>query len=215
MPSLSQRFSVLLSIIVLGASFSRAADLQSAKRAYEQKDFATALKEATPLAEQGNPEAQALLGRMYMRGQGVLMDLDQAIKWLRPSAATGNADAQFLLGSIYLLPQKDVPEGVKWMRLSAEQGNQDAQYLLGKAFLQGLQGLPRDPIQAEMWLTLAAKGNLEFYQGELTNAERQIGMLQIARGRALAAEFKPKPGLKPQEQPPAGEKPQQDAKPKS
>jgi TPR repeat protein len=118
---------------LLCASLSAGADLASAKRAYQQEDYAAALKELTPLAEKGNADAQLILGQMYMRGQGVLKDSEQAIKWFKASAAQGNAGAQFFLGSMYLLPHKDIAEGVKWLRLSAEQGEQDAQYLLGKA----------------------------------------------------------------------------------
>jgi TPR repeat protein len=129
---------------------------------------------------------------MYMMGQGVLKDSDQAIKWLKSSAIQGNADAQFFVGSYYLLPHRDIPEGVKWLRLSAEQGHQDAQLLLGKAYLQGDKDLPRDPVQAEMWLQLAAKNNLDFYQAELRTGEGQMTAEQIARGRALAAAWKPK-----------------------
>jgi TPR repeat protein len=154
---------------------------------------------------------------MYLKGDGVLRDNDQALKWLKASAAQGNAEAQFLLGSIYLLPQKDVNEGVKWLRLSADQGNQDAQYLLGKAYIQGLPALPRDPIQAEMWLWLAAKDNLAFYQGELASAERQMSMDQMVRGRALAAAWTPKPGLKREDKDKSqsDEKSRQDSKPRS
>jgi len=185
-------FSLFTSSFLLCVGLSAAADLESAKRAYEQKDYATALKESTPLAEQGNADAQVLLGRMYLMGQGVLKDPDQAMKWFKVSAAQGNGDAQFLLGSLYLLPQKDIPEGVRWLRLSAEQGNQDAQYLLGKTYIQGLRGIPRDPVQAEMWLCLAAKNNLDFYQNELRVAEAQITPDQITKGKTLAAAWKPK-----------------------
>lgn len=178
-------------MILSGASLS-AADVESAKRAYEQKDYATALKEFTPLADQGTAEAQLYLGKMYMMGQGVLKDPDQAIKWFKASALQGNADAQFFLGTIYLLPQKDVPEGMRWMRLSAEQGNKDAQYLLGKAYIQGLKEVARDPIQAEMWLRLAARDNLEFYQSQLRAAEEQMTPEQIAKGKAMAEAWKPK-----------------------
>lgn len=169
-----------------------AADLESGKRAYEQKDYATALKEFTPLANEGQAEAQLYLGKMCMMGQGVLKDPDQAIKWFKASALQGNAEAQFFLGSIYLLPQKDVQQGIRWMHLSAEQGNKDAQFLLGKAYIQGLKEVVRDPIQAEMWLRLAAKDNLEFYQNELRAAEEQMTPEQIAKGRALAEAWKPK-----------------------
>ena len=188
---LRRLFSTYALTLLICASLS-AADLESAKRAYDQKDYATALKEFTPLANQGKAEAQLYLGKMYMVGQGVLKDPDQAIKWFKASAVQGNADAQFFLGAMYLLPHRDIPEGVKWLRLSAEQGQQDAQLLLGKSYLQDDKALPRDPVQAEMWLRLAAKNNLDFYQTELLAAEGQMTPEQIAKGKALAAAWKPK-----------------------
>src|SRR5437867_10023212 len=158
-------------MILLCPVLSAAADLESAKRAYVDKDYAKALKEATPLAERGNAEAQCLLGKMYWMGEGVLKDPERAIKLFKASGLQGNADAQFYVGSYYLLPLKDVLEGAKWLRASAEQGSRDAQWLLGKAYLEGAKDLPRDPVQAYMWLRLAAKDNLEFY----VNAYREIG----------------------------------------
>lgn len=181
------------SFVVCCAALAQAADLGSAKRAYEAHDYATALKEASPLAEQGDAVAEQMMGTMYMMGQGVARDRDQAIKWFKASAVQGNADAQFFLGSIYLLPQTDVAEGLKWLRLSAEQGMQDAQYLLGKAYMQGAKDLPRDPVQGAMWLRLAAKDNKQFYQSELDGSEKQMSPDQIARARALAADWKPNP----------------------
>ncbi len=199
---LLRRFFLCTFTILLLARFGAGADLASAKRAYEEKDYAMALTQLLPLAEKANPEAQLLLGKMYLNGQGVFADPKQAIKWFNASAAQGNADAQFFLGSIYLLPHRDVTEGVRWLRLSAEQGNKDAQYLLGKAYLQGDKELPRDPAQAEMWLRLAATDNLEFYQNELLGAEKQMTAEQIAKGKALAATWKVKPALRPDSKPP-------------
>lgn len=192
MDSLLRRCLCCVFATLLWGNVSSGADLESAKHAYQQKDYATAFRELTPLAEQGNAAAQVLLGRMYMLGEGVLKDAEQAIKWFKASASQGNADAQFFLGSMYLLPRRDVAEGVKWLRLSAEQGNQDAQYLLGKAYLQGDKELSRDPVQAEMWLSLAAERNLEFYQKELQGAEAKMTPDQIAKGKALAAAWRPK-----------------------
>jgi hypothetical protein len=48
MRSFSQRVSMYLLAILLCAGLSVAADFEAAKRAYQQKDYATALKEATP-----------------------------------------------------------------------------------------------------------------------------------------------------------------------
>jgi TPR repeat protein len=195
---LFRQFSIFVSSILLCAGLSAAADLTSAKHAYEQKNFATAFKELTPLAEQGNADAQFLLGKMYWMGQGVLKDDAQAMKWLKASATQGNADAQFFVGSYYLLPHRDIAEGLRWLRLSAEQGNQDAQLLLGKTYMGGARELPRDPVQGEMWLRLAAKGNLPFYEAQLATAESEMSPDQIAKGKALADAWKPKHGLRPE-----------------
>src|SRR6266705_126683 len=138
MRSCLRHFSFCVFATLLCAGFSLGANLEDAKRAYHQRDYPTAVKEFTDLAEQGD--------------------------W----------EAQFFVGSLYLLPQKDVGEGLKWLRLSADQGEQDAQLLLGKAYMKGDKVLPRDPIQGEMWLRLAAKDNKEFYQDALHEAARQI-----------------------------------------
>jgi hypothetical protein len=52
-----------------------------------------------------------------------------------------------------------------------------------------------------MWLRLAAKDNLEFYENALRAAERQMTSDQIAKGKALAAAWKPKHGLRADEKP--------------
>ena len=206
---LLRRFSICALMIILGAAFSAADDLESAKRAYKQADYATALKELTPLAKQGNPEAEILLGRMYLRGYGVLKDPDQAWDLFQAAAKQGNADGEFFIGARSVMRHVDIAEGLNYLKLSADQGNQDAQLLLGKTYLEGIgSDLPRDPVQAEMWVQLAAKNNLDFYQSELSAAERQMSPDQIAKGKALAQAWKPKHGL------PAGASPSNE-KPKS
>ena len=190
-----RRFLAGVLIIPVCMAVFAAPDLESVKRALDQTDYATALKEVKPLAEQGNPDAELFLAKMYLKGQGVPKDPDQANKWFRQAAMKGNAESQFFLGAWYLLPHRDIGEGLKWMRLSAEQGNRDAQLLLGKAYLQG--ELPRDPVQADMWLRLAAKDNLDFYGNELRVAEGQMTAEQIAQGKGLAESWKPKLGLRP------------------
>ena len=140
---LLRQFSFSVLMILLCTGLTAASDLESVKRAYEQKDYATAFKGAAALAEKGNADAQVLLGKMYLRGRGVLTDPDTALKWFKAAAAQGNADGEFLVGSMYLLPRSNVAEGLKWVRLAAEQGNQDAQLLLGQTYLDGLPELPR------------------------------------------------------------------------
>jgi hypothetical protein len=189
---LLQQFSFAISMILVATVLSAATDLDSVKRAYEEKDYATAFKGAAALAEKGSADAQVLLGKMYLRGRGVLTDPDTALEWFKAAAAQGNADGEFMVGSMYLLPRSNVAEGLNWVRLAADQGNQDAQLLLGKTYMDGLPELPRDPVQGEMWLRLAAKDNLEFYEAQLAAAEKEMSPEQIAKGKELAAVWKPK-----------------------
>ena len=61
---------VLLFSLFLGAS-SYSADFNKGLDAYNDGDYATALKEWKPLAEEGNADAQYNLGVMYKNGWGV------------------------------------------------------------------------------------------------------------------------------------------------
>jgi TPR repeat protein len=47
-----------------------------------------------PLARQGNAKAQAAIGAMYRRGQGVAKSSAHAFMWLSLAAARGDADAR-------------------------------------------------------------------------------------------------------------------------
>ena len=66
--------------------------------AYDRGDYATALKEFRPLAEQGNADAQFNLGFMYENGLGVPQDYAEAVKWYRNAAEQGYAQGQANLG---------------------------------------------------------------------------------------------------------------------
>ena len=87
---------LLLTLLVGTPAFS--ADLLKGLTAAQNGDFATALREWTPLAKQGGAVAQFNLGQMYRDGQGVPQDYKTALKWYRLAAKQGDADAQYNLG---------------------------------------------------------------------------------------------------------------------
>ncbi|MAG25177.1 hypothetical protein CMI47_06320 [Candidatus Pacearchaeota archaeon] len=134
--------------------------------AYQSGDFATALREFRPLAEQGLADAQCYLGAMYENGLGLPRDYKAVIKWYTLAAEQENALAQNKLGLMYQygrgVPQ-DYKTAVKWYRLAAEQGNADAQYSLGLMYHEGL-GLPQDYKAATKWYTLAAETERDIEQ---------------------------------------------------
>ncbi len=194
---MARRIMWYVVLMVLSTGLSVAADLVSGKRAYAQRDYATALKEFTAAAEQGNAEAQLIVGKMYMLGQGTPKDLDRAIRWFKAAAAQGDLDAEFFLGAMYLLPRKDVSEGLKWLQIAAQRGSPDAQVLLGMTYLKG-QDLPHDLVQADMWLQLAAAKGDKIAESQCAEAEKRMTTDQIARARALASAWKPQEAAKRQ-----------------
>lgn len=127
-----------------------------------KQDFAMAIKWASLGAEQGEVDAQALLSRMYRRGQGMRKpDNVAAAKWALQAAEQGDAEAQNTLGEYYRYGyesklQRSPEEAVKWWRKAAAQGYASAQNQLGKAYGEGA-GVPKDEAEREKWMRLAAE----------------------------------------------------------
>ena len=101
MKNLTATICLTIAVLIGSAGVSWSADFQKGLTAYERGDYATALREWTPLAEQGVADAQYNLGVMYGNGKGVPKDYETAVKWYRLAAKQGNASAQFNLGVMY------------------------------------------------------------------------------------------------------------------
>jgi len=98
--------------------------MRTAAGAYEHKDYATAVGIWKQFAEQGNAEAETLLGAMYWSGEGVPRDHREAAKWYQKAAAQGYARAQNDLGFMYGfgegIPPHDDVQAYKWISLAIE-----------------------------------------------------------------------------------------------
>ena len=64
-----------------------------AEAAYARGDYATAFKLWLPIAEQGSPEAQRNVARMYERGEWVAQDKQAAAEWYSKAAEQSARDA--------------------------------------------------------------------------------------------------------------------------
>jgi hypothetical protein len=73
--------AVLLS--ARGALAGASEDCAAAQGAYDQQNFAEVLRLCQPLADQGNADAQTLLGMMYAKGEGVPRPDAKAAEWSR------------------------------------------------------------------------------------------------------------------------------------
>jgi TPR repeat protein len=63
-----------LSLLLANGGIVYAQDLRKGFEAYDNKDYAQALRELRPLAEQGDAIAQNYIGLMYGLGEGVAKD---------------------------------------------------------------------------------------------------------------------------------------------
>ena len=79
------------------------ADYQAGFEAAARGDYATALRELRPLAEQGDARAQYGLGIMYDKGRGVTQDHAEALKWIRLAAEQAGEVATFSPRSLIVL----------------------------------------------------------------------------------------------------------------
>jgi len=163
MKNLTATICLTLTILLGSVGVCASADYQKGFTAYKSGDYATALREWKPLAEQGYASAQYSLGVMYENGHGVPQNHKTALKWYRLAAEQGIALAQFNLGVMYQNGQgvpKDYKTAVKWYRLAAEQGDADAQFSLGLMYGMG-RGVIRDPVYAHMWYNIAASNGVK------------------------------------------------------
>ena len=148
---------------------SRNADWQKGRTAYKKGDYATALREYTPLAKQGRARSQTSLGVLYRKGHGVPKNDQTATMWYRFAATQGFAPAQYNLGNAYRrglgAPQNN-KTALKWYRLAAKQGFAPAQQNLGWMYRHG-RGVPQDYKTAAKWYRLAAKQGHPLAQGNI------------------------------------------------
>ena len=175
-------------LFCLTSSVSWSADFDKGLAAAQKGDFATALREWTPLAEQGDARAQYNLGSMHENGQGVLQDYKTAVKWYRLAAEQGYVLAQYNLGQMFRRGQgvlQNYKTAVKWYRLSAEQGNASAQYNLGVMYGNG-NGVIQDNIYAHMWFNISASNGNKDAVKNRDLVEKRMTPADISTAQKLA-----------------------------
>lgn len=86
---------LIISLLVTGQAI--AGSFEDALKEYERGEYIAAYQLLKPLAEQGDSNAQAMLGFMYERGRGVPQDYAEMEKWYRRAAKQGNVGAQLTL----------------------------------------------------------------------------------------------------------------------
>jgi uncharacterized protein len=113
-------FGALLTAATLGFA-AAAPTLRQGVAAMARQDYAVAVAILSPLAQNGDPAAQAYLGYLYSFGRGVPQDYTQAAIWYRRAAEQGHSGAQYELGLLYDKGQGvpvNVIQAEKWLILA-------------------------------------------------------------------------------------------------
>ena len=131
-----------------------ATPLEDGTQAFVKSDYVAAMLLLQPLADQGNAQAQAMVGTMFLIGCcGVAEDLVAGLDWTRKAAAQGVPEAQTALGDAYLNgrgTKLDYAEAMNWFMKAAEQGDSSAQRSIGEMYEKGL-GVPKSRDKAKKW----------------------------------------------------------------
>jgi hypothetical protein len=117
------------------------------------KEPAQALDLYRKAAQQGDPLAGWLAGRLYLLGIGGVADRDAGQKWLKIAASQNNAFGAYYLGR--LMADRDYTKAPALYKIAADQGLPQAQYFYAKTLKDG-RGIPQDRFTAYVWYTVAA-----------------------------------------------------------
>ncbi len=157
--------TILVYAIVMGVTMtpiSRAATLEEGLAAYNAKDYQAAFERLSPLAEQGNPKAQAAIGVMYDYGQGVPKDSAKAVEWYEQAAKQGISIIQHQLGQKYFQGDgiaQDYQKAAYWWQQAAESGLSESGYRLGYLYSRGWGVDKNDTLAADWYRKVADQGH--------------------------------------------------------
>ena len=118
--------------------------------AFDQGKYLTALQLAVKAAEQGDPQAHTLVGRIYAEGYGAPKNSALAAQWYARGAELGDPEAMFALGVMLAEGQgvaKDREAAGQMFEAAASRKHPLANYNLALLFLKG-DGKPENPHRA-------------------------------------------------------------------
>lgn len=158
-----------------------------------------AIKEARDifqeLSKNGDSKSQYMLALMYIRGDGVLLDMGKALDLLLKSSANGNGDASLYASRFYLEEKfgqkRDESLARQLLFKSSRDGSDLGRFVLATYYLNGGIGLSRDvdaalielqgvhagpyrPYAAQALLSLYSNANSPYYSPEKAIREMEI-----------------------------------------
>ena len=185
------RFLVLWLLTSFAISTAYAGKFEDGMVAFKAREYQTALKLWSPLAEQGNVAAQINVGDMYAKGLGVTQDVDRALSLYNKAVTQGSTDAEYKLGELYTRGRgipRDYEQAIKWHRKAAERGHVEAQYSLGVRYFEG-EGVPTDYVTAYAWMDVAAKQGHEPSSLARDRIALALDLDELEKAKAMATKL--------------------------
>jgi len=161
----------------------RASELARAniEQAVDRGDLPVVFNALLPFADEGDAQAQYLIGRMYDRGEGTTQDFEKAGRWYGKAHDQGHQKAWRPLSEIYksgVGVPTDPAEALAWHRRAADKGDVEAKVRLGILYENG-EGVAQDFRQAVNWYRQAAEAgdaNAQFLLGWMYAEGKGVGL---------------------------------------
>lgn len=178
-------FSYLIFVVLMSSSILLHAEEQVVFSNVSAGIFRFQLK----LAEQGNKEAQYIVGEMYEQGSGVAKNKTKALRWFETSASQGHKKSTYKL--LYLEIQSNglndfSKSQLGVLRQEAVSGDENAQYYLGKMYAAGV-GVPKSLTNALTWLNKATFNGLSEAEHEAIVVEDELARIRESQAKKRQA----------------------------
>ncbi len=116
------------------------------------------MKELQQASAKGNPKAEAQLGELLLRGEGIAKDAARGLALLEKAARAGQSAAAFRIGMLLAHGEggvaKDPARALAYFRAAAAGGETEAFFNIGAAYASA-RGVKRDYGEALGWLIVA------------------------------------------------------------
>lgn len=146
--------------------------------AYDRANYASSLKVWLPQAKSGDAHAQVILGEIYEKGLGGLIDAKLAAKWYRKAAGQGDSRAQINLGHLYekgLGVTKNLPEALNWYRKAS--GLEDTDLEFASVTEADISADYEKQLQQSKKESAAYQKQNQQLQAQLSNTKKKIKVL--------------------------------------
>lgn len=133
------------------------AQVALARDALEKEDYAAMVDWLRKAVDQGNADAEFLLGLCYEHGQGVPQSTWEAKKHYESAGEHGNSMGYLQLGALYAnenSPIRNLPSAFGWYMKAAQDNNAQAQVTVAYMYMSG-QGVMQNLSEGLKWLERA------------------------------------------------------------